>query len=55
MKITMTPFHSAALAIGFAAFFSLKGSSQEVYSISLEQAQQIALEKAFAVQYAALD
>jgi len=55
MKMNINPFQSAVLAIGFAAFFSLQGSSQQVYSISLQQAQQIALEKAFAVQYAALD
>ena len=46
---------SAIVAFAIAVMILPHARGQESYSISLAQAQKIALEKAFAVQYAALD
>ena len=46
---------SALVAFAIAVMILPHARGQESYSISLAQAQKIALEKAFAVQYAALD
>jgi outer membrane protein TolC len=55
MKMNMNFMQAVILAIATAAIALPNALGQESYSISLEQAQKIALEKAFAVQYANLD
>ena len=55
MKTKIHPLQPVIAAFAFMILLNLNAIGQESYSISLQQAQQIALEKAFAVQYAALD
>ena len=49
MKTKIHPLQPVIAAFAFMILLNLNAIGQESYSISLQQAQQIALEKAFAV------